>query len=229
MTISRLLLLPALVLALVAAGCGGDEEVPKDAVAVVDGEKIAKSEFDAIVAQAKKSYKTQKREFPKAGSQEFQTLKNQVVQFLVQRVEFEQQAEELDIEVTEKQVDARLEQIKKQYFGGDAKKYEKQLKDQGLSDKQVRADIRSQVVSEAIFEKVTADVKVDDKAIAAYYAKNKATQYSQPESREVRHILVKTRAEGEQASTTSSRPAPTSPSSRRSSRRTRARRRTAAS
>jgi len=197
MTISRLLLLPALVLALVAAGCGGDEEVPKDAVAVVDGEKIAKSEFNAIVAQAKKSYKTQKREFPKAGSQEFQTLKNQVVQFLVQRVEFEQQAEELDIEVTDKQIDARLEQIKKQYFGGDAKKYEKQLKDQGLTDKQVRADIRSQVVSEAIFEKVTADVKVDDKAIAAYYAKNKATQYSQPESREVRHILVKTRAEGD--------------------------------
>jgi len=196
MTISRLLLLPALVLALVAAGCGGDEEVPKDAVAVVDGEKIAKSEFDAIVAQAKKSYKTQKREFPKAGSQEYQTLKNQVVGFLVQRVEFEQKAEELDIEVTEKQVDARLEQIKKQYFGGDAKKYAKQLKDQGLTDKQVRADIRSQVVSEAIFEKVTADVKVDDKAIAAYYAKNKATQYSQPESREVRHILVKTRAEG---------------------------------
>ena len=195
MTISRLLLFPALVLALFAAGCGGDDSVPKDAVAVVDGEKVAKSDFDALISQAKKSYKTQKREFPKAGSQEFQTLKNQAVQFLVQRVEFEQQAKDLDIEVTEKQIDARLEQIKKQYFGGDAKKYEKQLKDQGLTDKQVRADIRAQVVSEEIFKKVTSDVKVDDKAIAAHYAKNKATQYSQPESREVRHILVKTRAQ----------------------------------
>ncbi len=194
MKITRLLLLPALALALFAAGCGGDEEVPEDAVAVVDGEKVAKSEFDALINQARKSYTTQKRDFPKAGSQEFQTLKNQAVQFLVQRVEFEQQAEDLDIEVTEKQVDDRLDQIKKQYFGGDAKKYEKQLKDQGLSDKQVRADIRAQILSEEIFEKVTKDVKVDDKAIAAYYAKNQA-QYSQPESREVRHILVKTRAQ----------------------------------
>jgi foldase protein PrsA len=193
MKTSRLFLLPALVLALAAAGCGGgSDKVPDDAVAVVDGQTVARSDFNALIDQARKSYKNQKREFPKAGSQEFQTLKNQAVQFLVQRVEFEQQAEDLDIEVTEKQVDARLEQIKKQYFGGDAKKYEKQLKDQGLSDKQVRADIRAQIVSEEIFNKVTKDAKVDDAAIAKFYEENKA-QYSQPESREVRHILVKSR------------------------------------
>jgi foldase protein PrsA len=193
MNISRLLLFPALILALLAAGCGGgSDKVPDDAVAVVDGDTVARSDFNALLNQARKSYKSQKREFPKAGSQEYQTLKNQAVQFLVQRVEFEQQAKDLDIEVTEKQVDARLEQIKKQYFGGDAKKYEKQLKDQGLTDKQVRGDIRAQIVSEKIFEKVTKNAKVDDKAIQEYYEKNKA-QYSQPESREVRHILVKTR------------------------------------
>jgi foldase protein PrsA len=193
MKTSRLLLLPALIVALAAAGCGGgSDKVPDDAVAVVDGQTVARSDFDALIDQARKSYKNQKREFPKAGSQEYQTLKNQAVQFLVQRVEFEQQAEDLDIEVTEKQVDARLEQIKKQYFGGDAKKYEKQLKDQGLTDKQVRADIRAQIVSEEIFEKVTKDAKVDEAAIAKFYEENKA-QYSQPESREVRHILVKSR------------------------------------
>jgi foldase protein PrsA len=196
MNISRLLLFPALVLALFAAGCGGDEDVPSDAVAVVDGEKVAKADYEALIAQARKSYKNQKREFPKAGSQEFQTLKNQAVQFLVQRVEFEQQAEDLEIEVTDKKVEARLAQIKKQYFGGDAKKYEKQLKEQGLTDKQVRADIRAQVVSEEIFKKVTADAKVTDKAIEDYYTKNKE-QYSQPESREVRHILVKTKAQAD--------------------------------
>jgi foldase protein PrsA len=193
MNISRLLLFPALILALLAAGCGGgSDKVPDDAVAVVDGDTVARSDFNALLNQARKSYKSQKREFPKAGSQEYQTLKNQAVQFLVQRVEFEQQAKDLDIEVTEKQVDARLEQIKKQYFGGDEKKYKKQLKDQGLTDKQVRGDIRAQIVSEKIFEKVTKNAKVDDKAIQEYYEKNKA-QYSQPESREVRHILVKTR------------------------------------
>jgi parvulin-like peptidyl-prolyl isomerase len=98
--------------------------------------------------------------------------------------------------VTDKQIDARLQQILKQYFGGDKKKYEKQLKEQGLTEKQVRNDIRAQIVSEKIFEQVTKDVKVTDSDIEAYYTKNK-TQYSQPQSRDVRHILVKTKKQAD--------------------------------
>jgi len=198
MKISRLpLSLCALTLALVLAGCGGgDGKVPADAVAVVDGNEIAKSDYDAVISQAKKSYKNQKREFPKAGSQDFQTLKNQVVSFLVQREQFEQEANALDVKITDKQVDARLVQIQKQYFGGDKKKFEKQLKEQGLTEAQVRKDIRSQIVSEKIFQEVTRKVTVTDKQVADYYEKNKA-QYSQPQSREVRHILVKTRAQAD--------------------------------
>ena len=200
MKISRLpLYLCALTLMLALAGCslgGGSDKVPADAVAVVDGQEIAKADFDALLTQAKKSYKNQKREFPKAGSQDFQTLKNQVVQFLVQREQFEQEAAALDVKISDKQVDARLEQIQKQYFGGDKKKYAKQLKEQGLTEAQVRKDIRSQIVSEKIFEEVTRKVTVTDKQVEDYYNKNKA-QYSQPQSREVRHILVKTKAKAD--------------------------------
>ena len=114
----------------------------------------------------------------------------------MQREQFEQKAEDLDVEVTDKQVDARLEQIQKQYFGGDQKKFEKQLKEQGITEKQVRNDIRAQIVSEKIFAKVTGDAKVTDADIQKYYEKNK-TQYSQPESRDVRHILVKTKKQAD--------------------------------
>ncbi len=196
MKISRLVLLFCALVSVALAGCGGDKAVPADAVAVVDGEEIARSDYEALTTQAKKSYKNQKREFPAAGSQEFQTLRNQAVQFLVQREQFEQEASSLDVEVTDKQVDARLEQIQKQYFGGDKKKYDKQLKEQGLTEKQVRNDIRAQIISEKIFEQVTREVKVTDKQIEEYYEKNKA-QYSQPESREVRHILVKTKKQAD--------------------------------
>jgi parvulin-like peptidyl-prolyl isomerase len=197
MKISRLVLLLCALASIGLAGCGGsDKDVPADAVAVVDGQEIARSDYEALITQAKKSYKNQKREFPAAGSQEFQTLRNQAVQFLVQREQFEQEAQSLDVEVTEKQVDARLEQIQKQYFGGDKAKFEKQLKDQGITEKQVRNDIRSQIISEKIFEQVTGDVKVTDAEIEAYYTKNKA-QYSQPESRDVRHILVKTKKQAD--------------------------------
>lgn len=197
MKISRSLLLLCALVSLTLAGCGGgSDSVPQDAVAVVDGQTIAKADYEGLLKQAKTSYKNQKRDFPKAGSQEYQTLKNQAVSFLVQREQFEQQAKSLGVEITDKQVDDRLAQIQKQYFGGDKKKYEKQLADQGLSDAQVRKDIRAQIVSEKIFEQVARDVKVTDQQVADYYAKNKA-QYSQPESREVRHILVKTKAKAD--------------------------------
>ena len=130
MKISRLALLLCALVSLAVVGCGGgSDEVPSDAVAVVDGETIGKSEYEGLMAQAKTSYKNQKRDFPKAGSQEFQTLRDQAVQFLVQREQFEQEVAALDVEITDKQVDARLAQILKQYYGGDKKQYEKQLKD----------------------------------------------------------------------------------------------------
>jgi parvulin-like peptidyl-prolyl isomerase len=181
-------------LTLVAAGCGGDgeESVPRDAVAVVGDREISKAEYDQLIDQAKRSYEAQKRDFPKAGTTEFNALKNQAIQFLVQRAQFEQKAEELDVEVTEKQIEDRLEQIKKQYFGGNDKRYQEQLKEQGLSDEQVRRDIRGQLLQEAIFNSVTEKVQVTDADIETYYKEN-TEQYGTPESREVRHILVPTK------------------------------------
>jgi parvulin-like peptidyl-prolyl isomerase len=198
MTRLKLILVSLLAaLALVGAACGGDsDEVPPDAIAVVDGNPVDKGEFDALISQAKKSYKLQKRDFPKVGSPEYNTLKNQAVQFLVQREQFEIKAEELDVEVTDKQVDARLAQIKKQYFQGSDKKYRDQLKQQGLTEESVKRDIRSQLVQEGIFKKVTEDIKVTDKEIQDYYNKNKA-QYGTPEQREVRHILVPTKKQAD--------------------------------
>jgi len=190
----RPLLIVAVALAFVAAGCGGGSTtVPSDAVAVVNGQPISKAQLNQLLNQAKVTYKSQKRAFPKAGSAEYAALQTQAITFLVQRAEFAQEADKMGIKVTDKQVEDRLNQIKKQYFKSDPKAYLKQLASQGLTDSQVRDDLRAQLISEAIFAKVSGSVKVTDKQIADYYAKNKS-QYSQPQSRDVRHILVKNKA-----------------------------------
>ena len=94
---------------LVAAACGGSESVPSNAVAVVDGTPVTKAELDALLARAKKSYTSQKRAFPKAGTAEYQSLQTQAVAFLVQRAEYNKQARQLKLAVTDKEVDDRID------------------------------------------------------------------------------------------------------------------------
>jgi parvulin-like peptidyl-prolyl isomerase len=192
-SIALLLALGAALAVPAASVAAPRDDVPPDAIATVAGEAIPRADFDALMAQARHSYKTQKRAFPKAGTRAWRRLKDQVVAFLVQRTEFRQKAAELGIVVTDADVDARLAQIKQQYFGGSDARFAKELARQGLSLAAVREDIRQQLVSERIFQQVTASVTVSDEDVAAFYAANIA-RYTRPASREVRHILVRTKA-----------------------------------
>ena len=189
-------LLIALVV-VVSAACGGsDPSVPDNAVAVVDGTPVTKAELDQLLERAKKTYATQKRDFPKAGTAEYQSLQTQAVAYLVQRAEYDVEAENLKITVTDKEIEDRITQLKTQYFGGAQAKLDKQIKDQGYTTESFRDDIRARVLSEKIYVAVTKDAKVTDAEITTYYAANK----TQPpiftaETRDVRHILVKDKAQ----------------------------------
>jgi parvulin-like peptidyl-prolyl isomerase len=200
----KLIALAAVIGALMFAlvGCGGSddsssEDVPDDAVALVGDQEVSKEQFDALIAQAKASAQQQKRTFPKAGSPEYKNLQNQGLEYLIRRAEFEQKAKDMDVEVTDKQVDERLEQLKKQFYGGDDKKFKASLKKLLLTEDQVRKDVRAQLLEEQLYKKVTEDLKVSDKEIEGFYSKNKA-QYQQAATREVRHILVKTKKKADQ-------------------------------
>jgi foldase protein PrsA len=158
-------------------------------VAVVGGQKITKDEFNGLLERAKKNYETQKRKFPKPGTQEYETLKGQAVTFLVQRAEFAEKADDMGIDISDKKIDDRIKQLKKQFYGGSEKRYEAALKQQGLTAEGARNEVKATLISEGLYKKVTEDAKVSDKAIADYYKKNKSV-YVQKESRDIRHILV---------------------------------------
>ncbi|HEX7524971.1 MAG TPA: SurA N-terminal domain-containing protein, partial [Gaiellaceae bacterium] len=182
--------------AAVFAGCGGGSaSLKSNDVAAVGNIHISKTAFDALIAQAKRSYRTQvpPKVFPKAGTADYETIKGQAVTLLVQQAEREDKASSMGIKVTNADIQKRLDTIKKQYFAGSEKKYQAQLKKQSLTDAEVRDDIRQQLISEDVFAKVTKDVKVSDSAIHAYYVAH-PTLYSQPQSRDVRHILVKSQS-----------------------------------
>jgi foldase protein PrsA len=198
---SPVVLLVAFAFALGGAACGGDDakspaDVPPDAIALVGDDKIAKADFDELLERAKTSYKQQKRPFPKAGTPEYDQLKDRAVSYLVQRYEFREEADELGISVTDKELDERLKKIKKETFGGNDQTYQAELKRLGLTEEDAREQIRDVIIQEKLFEAVTKDVKVTDEDVEAYYEKNKA-QFSQPASRDVRHIIVKSKAKAD--------------------------------
>lgn len=174
-------------LALVAAGCGGGESVPDGAVATVGGTVIEKAELDEFLAYAKKGYEASKQEFPKAGTPQYQSLQTQWVSYLVQREELRQAAEDLGIEITEKDVDKTEKQFIDERFGGKRADYEKALKAQGFTSAAYRQIHETSALYTKLFEEVTKDAEVTEEDVLRYYTENQA-QY--PESRDVRHILV---------------------------------------
>ncbi len=179
-----------LVVALVAAGCGGgSKSVPKDAVAKVGSTTITKASFTQLLAGAQRTYKVQKKAFPKPGTSQYKSLQDQAMQYLVQQSELEQKGKSVGVVVTDKDIDKRLVQIKKQYFAGNEAKYKAQLKAQGLTEPQLRLDLKAQILSERLYNKITGKLKVSNAEITKYYNDNKS-QYGTAASRDVRHILV---------------------------------------
>jgi foldase protein PrsA len=115
------------------------------------------------------------------------------VKGLVEQKEWELEGESMGVKVTDQEIETELDKLKQQYFQGDEQKYSAELAKQGLTDADVRNELRTRILTNKIYEAVTKKVTVSDADIKAYYDKN-PTQYQQPASREVRHILVKTEA-----------------------------------
>ena len=194
----RFLVPIALVGVLAACGSGGGSaKLGASDVAVVGNTHVVKAQYDALLEQAKQSYKTQGQKFPKQGTASYETVKAEAVALLVQQAEREEKANSMGIKITPAQIDTRLAAIKKQYFSNSEKKYKAYLKQNNLTNAVVREDIREQLISQAVFNKVTKDVKVSDKDVQSYYQQH-ITQYTQQPTRDVRYILVKQKATAQQ-------------------------------
>ena len=191
------LLLLALIAVLALAACGGggtsSADVPEGAVAVVGDKTVTKEEFDQLIEQQKKSAEAQKQDFPAPGTAQYEALKATLVKGLVEQKEWELEGEAMGVQVTDQEIETELNKLKQQYFKGDEQKYSAELAKQGLTDEDVRNELRTRILTNKIYEAVTKKVTVSDADIQAYYDKN-STQYQQPASRDVRHILVKNEA-----------------------------------
>jgi parvulin-like peptidyl-prolyl isomerase len=107
-------------------------------------------------------------------------------------------AQEHNITVSDKEVDQEIEKIKEQVGEqarasgqdlSDQKAYEQALKQNNITEDELRNDIRENLPVQKVQERVAGDAEPSDEEIQKYYDQNKETQFTTPEQRCVRHIL----------------------------------------
>ena len=177
---------------LVAAGCGGDK-VPQGAIATVGGVPITKAQFDQYIDQAKASAgQNGQPAFPSPGTATYNSYAAEIVNYLVAQQVVLNAASNDKITVSDTQVQSQLQAIAAQY-GGTQKMYAAAQK-AGMNAAQLKTYIKDSLTAQKLYQKIIGKVAPTTAQMQAYYNANKS-QFDQPATRTVRHVLVKTKAE----------------------------------
>ena len=178
---------------LVVAGCNAAEPVANvdsqaRKVVTFEGGDVTQGELDEFAEQSG---------VPKDDPQ-YQATIQQIMPQLVSIEIAKAYAQEHDITVSDKEVDQELEKLKEQ-VGDQARSsgqdvsnqeaYEQALKQNNITEEQLREDIRENLPVQEVQERVTGEAEPSDEEIQNYYEKNKEAQFTTPEQRCVRHIL----------------------------------------
>jgi foldase protein PrsA len=161
-------------------------------------------EFTKCVAGKKKAPlpKGQKQQsdaaLKKQCEQEYDTLKREVMLFLIQAEWVQQEADDQGVEVSDAAVRKSFDDQKKQAFPTE-KAYKEFIESSGMSEEDILFRVRLNELQQKLTQKVTEDAaKVTDADIEEYYDKNKR-RFAQPERRDLRVVLTKNEQKADQA------------------------------
>jgi peptidyl-prolyl cis-trans isomerase C len=178
---------------LVVAGCNPAEPVANvdsqaRKVVTFEGGDVTQGELDEFAEQSG---------VPKDDPQ-YQATVQQIMPQLVSIEIAKAYAQEHNITVSDKEVDKELAKLKEQVgdqaraSGQDVSNqeaYEQALKQNNITEEQLREDIRENLPVQEVQERVAGEAEPSDEEIQNYYEKNKEAQFTTPEQRCVRHIL----------------------------------------
>ena len=170
----------------VAACKGQDPTVSKgstpggDVAAVVNGVAISKEEFQSSLAHAERSFS------PKPGEQT--ALARRVLEKMVTDELLIQHAQSQGIRVTTEEVDKKLQEIA-QAGGGEAA-LEAFLKQSGLSQARMRANLERNLVIERLAERMRASIKVSPGEVKEFYQAHQQ-EFFKGDSATLAHILFR--------------------------------------
>lgn len=208
-------------------GDDDSNDVPSNAVASVDGTPVTKADYERWVAimaksngapvvpdpptyarcvtgiqEAARRVRGQRVPSDSAARAQCRQLdeqvRNQVMAMLIQSIWFEDEAKDLGIELSDRDVERRLEETKRSQFPrrGD---YERFLRTSGMSEEDILFQLRLQELPARITERIQRQAgDVTEADISAYYNRNRE-QFAVPERRDLEIVLTRTEAQAEAA------------------------------
>ena len=169
-------------LCVLMAGCG---DLFDPAAAVVGDEKITVAEVAQAVEDFEKTERFKQASAQADPKQIRRDFEQGYLSQLIRRAVLEPKAEELGVEITDEELDGRIQEIKDQ-IALQGIPFEDALAQEGLTEAQLEELVRDELLVQQVKEKVTEDVQPTDEELLAYYEENEA---SLQESR-AQHILV---------------------------------------
>jgi foldase protein PrsA len=130
--------------------------------------------------------------------QEYESLRDQVMQFLILTRWVDGEASDQGVKVSDKDEKAAYDKAVKSSFPKPAD-FEKFLKSSGMTPADARFQVRFNTVYTKLREKAVKNAdKVTDKAVADFYNKNKA-RLATPLTRDLRVVLTRSKGKADQA------------------------------
>jgi foldase protein PrsA len=161
-------------------------------------------EFKRCIADKKKvpvpkgQPKPKDADLKKQCQQEYDALRKQVMQFLIQAEWIQQEAEARGIKATDEEIRRSFEDQKKQSFPKE-KDYQEFLKTSGQTEEDLLFRVRIDFLSQELRKKIVEGKdKVSDKEIADFYNKNKS-RFATPETRDLNVVLTEKEGEARKA------------------------------
>src|SRR3954469_1248565 len=160
--------------------------------------KCVAAKRKATPAPAKGQPKVTDAQLKSQCKQEYQQLRNQVLQLLISYQWLQGEAKDQGITVSDADVKKAFDKQKKQSFPKEAD-YQKFLKTSSQTEADILLQVKADLLATKIRDKVVKGKgNVSDAQVQDFYSKNK-TRFAQPERRDLQVVLTKTKAKAEQA------------------------------
>jgi len=180
----------------------GNPSVSSGDVAVVEGAPeglgtISEAKLKHAIQIAAAT--AQVKPVPKPGEEKYEELQKTALEELLESIWIQGQGEEMGFTVTPKEVAKELKKVKSQAFKTE-KQYQEFLKKSHYTEKDVEERIKVQILTTQIQEQIAEESPTPSKSeIQNYYDAAKSSQFTTPESRNVRTISNQDRAKVETA------------------------------